>query len=426
MSLGFLRPSRARKPTIALTLYGAFTNVSTVMLTNVLMPQLGESIAEGTIVRWNKRVGETVIRDETLFEISTDKVDAEIPSPSAGILAEILVTEGETVAVDSVVAVIHREGETLEPTGTPPPPPSEPGHSLPAVVESGAPATVKEPENPNERPFSRSSPLVRKMAHEHNIDLAAIAGTGTGGRVTKGDILASLERGGPRSAKIEPLSVMRRVIAERMVASQRTSAHVYTIFDVDFLRVNELRREKKASYEKAGAKLTYLAFIAKAIVDALGKTPVVNASFDGNNVVYESDVNLGIAVALEWGLIVPVIKCAQEKSLLEISLAISDVSARARAKRLDPNEVKGGTFTITNPGGLGSILGLPIINQPQVAILCVGAVEKRAVVVDDVVVARPRVFLTLGFDHRLLDGAIADEFMSNVKQGLEQFDSRLV
>ena len=397
------------------------------MPTNVLMPQLGESITEGTLVRWKKRVGETVIRDEILFEISTDKVDAEIPCPTNGILNEILVKEGETVPVDSVVAVIDLDGETLgEPKVATPSPPSESGQSRPVALESEAPATVKEAENLAERPFSRSSPMVRKMAREHNIDLSTVAGTGTGGRVTKGDILASLERGDPRSAKIEPLSVMRRTIADRMVASQRTSAHVYTVFDVDFFRVNELRREKKASYEKAGAKLTYLAFIAKAIADAIGKTPVVNASLDGDNVVYESDVNLGIAVALEWGLIVPVIKCAQEKSLLELSLAISDISARARAKRLDPNEVKGGTFTITNPGGFGSILGLPIINQPQVAILCVGAVEKRAVVIDDIVVARPRVFLTFGFDHRTLDGAIADEFMSNVKQGLEQFDSKLV
>ena len=397
------------------------------MPTNVLMPQLGESVTEGTIVRWKKRVGETVIRDEILFEISTDKVDAEIPSPSNGILNEILVKEGETVPVDSVVAVIDLDGETLGDSNVATPSPqSELGQSRPKALESEPSVTVKEPKKFDDRPSSRSSPMVRKMAREHNIDLSTIAGTGTGGRVTKADVLASWERGDPRSARIEPLSVMRRAIADRMVASQRTSAHVYTVFDVDCFRVNEFRREKKALFEKAGAKLTYLAFIAKAIADAIGKTPVVNASLDGENVVYESDVNLGIAVALERGLIVPVIKCAQEKSLLEISLAISDISARARAKRLNPSEVKGGTFTITNPGGFGSILGLPIINQPQVAILCVGAVEKRAVVVDDSVVARPRVFLTLGFDHRVLDGAIADEFMSNVKRGLEEFDSTLL
>ena len=393
------------------------------MATKVLMPQLGESIAEGTIVRWNKRVGDTVDRDEPLFEISTDKVDAEIPSPAAGVLAEIRVPEGETVPIESVVAVIGSVGEKVQeaPSGEPLSSPA-PG---PPMAASSAPI----PQNREGRAV-RTSPVVRKLVLEHDVDLAAVAGTGSGGRVTKSDVLAYVA-GRPASVasaegRVEPLSVMRRTIAERMVASRRTAAHVHTVFDVDFQRVSELRTAARERYTKAGVSLTYLAFIAKAVTDALAEVPIVNASLDGERVVYGPHVNLGVAVALEWGLIVPVVKRAGEKSLRELSREIGDLAERARAKRLKPDDVEGGTFTITNPGAFGSIFGLPIINQPQVAILCVGAIEKRPVVVDDTVVARSRAYLTLGFDHRLIDGAVADQFMSKVKRGLEAFDEGLL
>ena len=393
------------------------------MATNVLMPQLGESIAEGTIVRWNKRVGDTVDRDEPLFEISTDKIDAEIPSPAAGVLAEIRVREGETVPIESVVAVIGSAGENVQELAS-----GEPSSSV-APGTLVAPSSAAIPPTREER-SPRTSPVVRKLALEHDVDLTAVAGTGAGGRVTKSDVLAYVagQSASVASAggRIEPLSVMRRTIAKRMVASRRTAAHVHTVFDVDFQRVSELRAATRERYEQAGVRLTYLAFIAKAVTDALGEMPIVNASLDGDRVVYKPDVNLGVAVALEWGLIVPVVKRAGEKNLLELSQAVADLAARARAKQLKPDEVEGGTFTITNPGAFGSILGLPIINQPQVAILCVGAVEKRPVVVDDAVVARPGAYLTLGFDHRLIDGAVADQFMSKVKRGLEAFDEALL
>ena len=385
------------------------------MATNVLMPQLGESIAEGTIVRWNKAVGQTVERDEPLFEISTDKVDAEIPSPVAGVLAEIRVSEGETVPIDTVVAVIGQAGETV--------PRSNGDVAAPEASGRTAPATPSPVEPPERGPSERASPVVRRLVQEHGLDLTAIVGTGEGERVTKGDVLRHVESISCGAARVEPLSVMRRRIADHMVASRRTSAHVHTIFDVDMERVGELRVEHREAYAKQGANLTYLAFIARAVVSALGAEPIVNASLHGENVVYKSDVNLGVAVALDGGLIVPVIPRADGMGVLELSLAIADLAERARAKRLKPDEVERGTFTITNPGVFGSIVGLPIINQPQVAILCVGAIEKRPVVVDDAVVARRRVYLALGFDHRLIDGAIADRFMSAVKHGLEQFDS---
>ena len=392
------------------------------MATNVLMPQLGESIAEGTIVRWNKAVGETVDRDEPLFEISTDKVDAEIPSPAAGVLAEIRVAEGETVPIDSIVAVIGQAGETRPP----PAPPADDATSAPSDPLPAGPAAARPPEAGGRSARRHVSPVVRRLAGEHRLDLAAIAGTGEGGRVTKGDILRYVESTSGGADRIEPLSVMRRRIADHMVASRQTSAHVHTVFDVDMERVSDLRAERCADYAKQGAKLTYLSFIATAVVAALREEPIVNASLSGENVVYKSDVNLGIAVALDGGLVVPVIRQADEKSLLELSLAIAELAERARNKRLKPEEVEQGTFTITNPGALGSIFGLPIINQPQAAILCVGAIEKRPVVVDDAVVARRRAYLALGFDHRLIDGAIADRFMSQIKRRLEAFDPATV
>ncbi|MBI3047528.1 MAG: 2-oxo acid dehydrogenase subunit E2 [Acidobacteria bacterium] len=413
------------------------------MPTPVVMPQMGESIAEGTIVRWRKKVGDQVERDEPLFEITTDKVDAEIPAPAAGVLAEIKVKEGETVAVNSVVGTIAQPGEAAAapepPRAAAPPPPSP----APARPVAAAPA----PSSRDELRRQKSSPLVRRIAKENNVDISRIAGSGIGGRVTKHDILAYL--GQPAAApaapaaavvgpavearpapapwtgervEIQPLSPIRKKIAEHMVLSRRTSAHVHSVFHVNFSHVERLRREKKEDYARLGARLTYLAFIAKAVIDAIRRHPIVNASLDGDNVVYKKDVNLGIAVALESGLIVPVIKNADEKNLLGLSRAIADIADRARSKLLKPDEVHGGTFTITNPGQFGAQFGMPIINQPQVAILGVGTIEKRPVVVDDAIAIRTMAYLTLGYDHRLIDGAVADEFMSDVKKLIEEFD----
>ena len=393
------------------------------MPTRVLMPQLGESIAEGTIVRWNKEVGDAVDRDEPLFEISTDKVDAEIPSPAAGVLAAIKVREGETVPVDSVVAVIVQPGEEVSETSMPtteetPEAPSPGTATREASFLLGPPT--------GDQPRTRLSPAVRKLAREHNVNGSTIRGTGSDGRVTKADVMRQIESASTPVARVEPMTVMRKKIADHMVTSRRTSAHVHTVFDVDFSHVGQLRDNRKADYERAGTKLTYLAFIAKAVIDALSDVPMVNASLEGENVVYKRDVNLGIAVSLDWGLVVPVIKRAQEANLLELGHAIGDLSDRARARRLVPDDVEGGTFTITNPGVFGSIVGMPIINQPQLAILCVGAVEKRPVALDDSVVVRRRAYLTLGFDHRVIDGAVADQFMSVVKRKIEQFDESLL
>jgi len=458
------------------------------------MPQMGESIAEGTIVRWIKKVGDSVDRDEPLFEISTDKVDAEIPAPAAGVLTEIKVQAGETVAVNEVVATIGDASEVAEPAA--PVQAAAPSESAKATAATqsqadGAgpfdeaqarPAQKKVPPTPkpngreaahaappavaltqDEARRQRSSPLVRRIAKEHNVDVSQIQGSGLGGRVTKHDILEYIEtpkaqgpmlkgqsqepraqspepraqspepraqspepkvpayREGDR-IEIEPLSVMRKKIAEHMVMSRRTSAHVHSVFHVNFSTVARIREQKKAEYEQLGTKLTYMAFIAKAVIAALRRFPVVNASLDGDNIVYKKDINLGIAVALEAGLIVPVIKHADEKNLLGLSRSISDVAERVRSKQLKPDEVHGGTFTITNPGQFGSQFGMPIINQPQVAILGVGTIEKRPVVVDDAIAIRTMAYLTLGYDHRLVDGATGDQFMAEVKQQLENFD----
>jgi pyruvate dehydrogenase E2 component (dihydrolipoamide acetyltransferase) len=459
------------------------------------MPQMGESVAEGTIVRWIKKVGDIVERDEPLFEISTDKVDAEIPSPAAGVLSEIAVKEGETVPVNSVVAVIG-EGSgarAAAPASAPsaaaaqsaaaPAPAAEPSpaaESAPAETPApkpvpapanavrapapttalapapAAPAPTPKPAPPPSaaapslaKPWSaaearelRLSPLVRKIAREHHVDVRNIAGSGAGGRVTKADILGYMEAGAPVSGTsalapaqaprrepvhIEgvdrvPMTAMRRRIAEHMVMSRRTSAHVHSVFEVDFTKVDEIRKAKKAEYEQAGSKITYMSFITKAAADALKAVPVVNSSVDGSDVLYKRDINIGVAVALDWGLIVPVIKNADRKDLLEISRAIGDVAARARDKKLSPDDVQGGTFTITNPGVFGALFGMPIINQPQVAILGVGAVEKRPVVVNDLVTIRLRAYMTLGYDHRIIDGAVADQFMSHLKKTIENFD----
>jgi 2-oxoglutarate dehydrogenase E2 component (dihydrolipoamide succinyltransferase) len=427
---------------------------------------MGESIAEGTIVRWIKKVGDQVDRDEPLFEISTDKVDAEIPAPAAGVLTDIKVKEGETVPVNSVVAVIGGAGEVASAPGAPVAAP--PAQELPEAAAgqpevapgSAAAGPSDEAEEDEGPPFDsaqgqsstedlrrqRSSPLVRRIAKEHDVDIRLIKGTGISGRVTKTDILGYIESGGSTSSpqvetssrqaaapagpafkpgervQVVPMSVMRKKIAEHMVLSARTSPHVYSVYEVSFARIAALRGERKAQYEAAGSKLTYTAFIAKVIVDALREFPIVNASVDGDNIVYKKDINLGIAVALDNGLIVPVIRNADEKNLLGLSRAIDDLAGRARSKKLNPDEVQGGTFTITNPGVFGALYGLPLINQPQAAILGVGAIEKRAVVIDDAIAIRPTCHVTLGYDHRLIDGADAGRFLAYVKERLEKFD----
>jgi 2-oxoglutarate dehydrogenase E2 component (dihydrolipoamide succinyltransferase) len=424
-------------------------------MTNVVMPQMGESIAEGTIVRWIKKVGDSIDRDEPLFEISTDKVDAEIPSPAAGVLTEIKVKEGETVAVNSVVATIGNAGEAAAAsvaTALPEAAVGQPesGPATAAVQERAARPAASAPDETHaeaeEVRRQKSSPLVRRIAQEHNVDIAHIHGTGLSGRVTKQDILDYIESAktdaaaapaarpaaqppapGPvyrpgENVQVVPMSVMRRKIAEHMMLSARTSPHVYSVYEVNFARIAALREKKKAAYETAGAKLTFTAFIAKVAIDALRQFPIVNASIDGDNIVYKKDINLGIAVALDNGLIVPVIRNADEKNLLGLSRAIDDVATRARTKKLNPEEVQAGTFTITNPGIFGALYGLPLINQPQVAILGVGAIEKRAVVIDDAIAIRPVCHVTLGYDHRLVDGADAGRFLAFMKERLENFD----
>ena len=422
------------------------------MSTPVLMPQMGESIAEGTIVRWIKKVGDTVDRDEPLFEISTDKVDAEIPSPVAGVLLDITAREGETVPVNTPVATIGAPGSqpvaASAPAGAPPAvaqPGTMPVAAAAASVEASLPAAA-EAVAPVGRERQRSSPLVRRIAKEHQVDIARVPGTGTGGRVTKKDILSFIARGGMAAAapaahppapaaaaasapvvrlagdRVEPMSVMRRKIAEHMVFSKHTSAHVYSVFEINYSRVDHIRRTKKDEYERAGLKLTYTTFIAKAVVDCLRRHPMLNASIDGGNVIYRGSVNLGIAVALEHGLIVPVIKGAEQLSLMGLARAIQDIADRARAKKLNPEDVQGGTFTLTNPGNYGAQFGLPVINQPQVGILGVGTIEKRPVVIDDAIGIRLMGYLAMGFDHRLVDGAVADQFLADLKKAIEHFD----
>ena len=451
------------------------------MATPVVMPQMGESIAEGTIVRWIKKVGDSVDRDEPLFEISTDKVDAEIPSPAAGTLLDISVQEGETVPVNSVVATIGAPGETaaLDATGpstaasspaateTPrreadvvaaTPPPS--GKTVTARPQAdGSPAlsaSAQATPSPAPEPHGmRTSPLVRRIAKEHGVDLNNVIGSGLAGRVTKRDILEYLDQApqapstrarrdarresaapevrevreareapeAPEAPEIVPMSIMRKRIAEHMILSRRTSAHVYSVFEVNYSKVDQIRQARRGEYEQRGVKLTYTSFIAKVAIECIGRHKIINASIDGDNIVYKREINLGIAVALDNGLIVPVIKRADELNLLGLSRAIAEVAERSRTKKLNPEEVHGGTFTITNPGVFGAQFGLPIINQPQVAILGVGTIEKRAVVIDDMIGIRPMGYLTLGYDHRLVDGAVADQFMADVKKGLENFDA---
>lgn len=412
------------------------------MPTNVLMPQLGESIAEGTIVRWMKETGESVGRDEPLFEISTDKVDAEVPSPASGVLIDVRVQAGETVPIDSIVAVIAENSEETSSTEFLQDSSNEIGFQEP---KTGGVASVgrTRKESASTRQF-RVSPLVRRLAVEHNVDLEELTGTGSDGRITKADVIEFVEgRSTGVGSKLvngevlaatnvtgEPLSAIRQTIAEHMLLSRRTAAHVHTVFDIDFSVISVLRENHRESYAEEGITLTYLGFIAKAVAMTIPEVPTINAKVgaDGQRVIYNEDVNLGIAVALDEGLVVPVIRQANQQSLRQISRSVSQLAQRAKSQTLSVDDVGEGTFTITNPGVFGSIFGMPIIHQPQVAILCVGAIEKRPTVVDgsDRIEARPRCYLTLGFDHRLIDGAVADRFMSSLKSRLESFDSVLL
>jgi 2-oxoglutarate dehydrogenase E2 component (dihydrolipoamide succinyltransferase) len=425
------------------------------MKVDVVMPQMGESIAEGTITRWIKKVGDTVERDEPIFEISTDKVDAEIPSPAAGTLVEIRNKEGETVPVNQVVAVLDTQGGPAV-AETPAPSAAEPKErQAPAPAPAAAPAPVPTPV-PAAEGGAFVSPVVRKIAAEHGIDPSVVPGTGAGGRVTKKDILTFVETGAKPAARPAPtpapapapavalvpagptfaggarvervaMTTMRKKIAEHMVESRRTSAHVASIFEVDMTRVVKLREKYKAAYEERhGAKLTYTPFFVKAICPALRAWPIVNSSVEGEEIVYRKDLNIGVAVALDWGLIVPVIRNADDLSMAGLCKKVQDLADRARTKKLNPDEVQGGTFTITNPGPFGNLFGLPIINQPQVAILGTGGIEKRPVVVQDAIAIRSMMYLSMSYDHRVVDGAVADQFLALVKRFLEEFDEALL
>ena len=438
---------------------------------DVLMPQMGESIVEGTLTKWTKKVGDKVERDEPLFEISTDKVDTEIPAPDSGTIAEILVQEGQTVGINTVVARIDEKGgsataapaakaeapaKPAAPTPVPPAPAPTPV-AQPAAPKSAAPAPPPPPPPVEEsrEPEGPLSPLVRKMARENNLDLGQVKGTGAGGRITKQDVEAYMARQQapaapaapapafpqatppqtpPREAlapvspatqarmRVEAMSTMRSKIADHMVASRRISAHVTTVHRVDMTKIAKLRaRHKDSVQQQYGFSLTFLPFVVRAAAAALREFPIVNASIDGSNIIYHNEINIGIAVALENGLIVPVIRNADEKSVLGLQRSIADLANRARSRQLKPDEVVGGTFSITNFGSFGSVFATPIINQPQVAILGVGAVEKVPVVVDDAIAIRSQCFLALTFDHRLIDGALADQFTAKAKGMLENW-----
>ena len=409
-------------------------------MVDVVMPQMGESIVEGTLTRWLKKPGDRVERDEPLFEISTDKVDTEIPAPAAGVLSHLLVEEGKTVAINTVVGRIDETGAAtvaaaapaVKEAPKPVPPPAAPAPP-PAPVAVAPEAAAPAPEEIS----GPLSPLVRRMAREHNIDLTRIRGTGAGGRITKQDVEAHLgaqaapvpaappppappPRADQPKVRIEPMSTMRQKIAEHMVLSKRTSVHVTTVHKVDVTAVARIRDRRKAEVQaQYGFGLTFLPFFTKAAAAALREYPLLNSSIDGTNVVYHSEINIGIAVALDNGLIVPVIRNADEKSILGLQRAIVDLAQRARYKQLKVDEVQGGTFSITNFGSFGSIFATPVINQPQVAILGVGTVEKQPVVINDAIAIRSVCYLATTFDHRLIDGALADQFTGRVKQILE-------
>ena len=476
------------------------------MPTDVVMPQMGESIFEGTITKWLKQPGDKVQRDEPLFEISTDKVDAEIPSPASGTLQEIKVQAGATVQVNTVVGTIAEGDGAVSATSTPAaqkPAVEKPVADKPTAGGNGSRTTLAESAQPpsgeaqaipkdlaedeqegleraeqgavtetDERGKVRSSPLVRKIAKEHNVNLAQVSGTGLGGRITKDDIEAFIAKhaagapaaapaappyqpamaaapsapppsapaftgpiqtvGGVTPGEIVPMSVMRKKIAEHMVLSKHTSAHVHGVFEIDMTRVVKLRERMKSKFEQAtGNKLTFTPFFARAAVHGIRKWPIINSSVEGENIHYHASINLGIAVALDWGLIVPVVKNAEERSFVGLQRAITDLGERARAKKLKPEEVQGGTFTITNPGIFGAKFGMPIINQPQVAIMGIGGIVKKPVVVtdrdsNDSIAIRSMMHMSIGYDHRIIDGAVADQFMDEVKKFLENWSEELL
>jgi pyruvate dehydrogenase E2 component (dihydrolipoamide acetyltransferase) len=456
------------------------------MAVDVIMPQMGESIFEGTITKWLKKAGDKIERDEPLFEISTDKVDAEIPSPSAGVLKEIKVTEGQTVPIQTIVAVIDADGAGATNSApavatkavAPAPASAAPKPSAPSPAPvTAAPLAPQAPAVSAAGEKVRSSPLVRKIARENNIDVTQVPGTGAGGRVSKQDILGALESGVGSAARpsaasshtpsvpqtasarpaapppvtggaspsavletavprekmyfghyeVQPMSVMRQRIAEHMVLSKRVSPHVYSVDEVNVSDIAALRAKMKGKFEEAsGTKLTFMPFFVRAAVEALRAFPTVNSSVDGTNVILHKECNIGIAVALDWGLIVPVIKNAEEKNFLGIARTMNDLAERARSKKLKPEEVSEGTFAITNPGVFGGLFGLPVINQPNVAILGLGTIEKRPVVIDDAIAIRSMVYLTLSYDHRVVDGAVAHQFMAKVKHTLENWTESLM
>ncbi len=432
---------------------------------DVLMPQMGESITEGTLSKWLKKLGDPVKRDEPMFEISTDKVDAEIPASNAGILVEILVNEGQTVPIQTLVARIETEAgaavpvaASASPTAAPqaPKPAAAPlAAQKPAPVPAPTPAPAGGAETMEERLRRKSTPVVRKMVAEHGLDLTAIAGSGLAGRVTKNDVLSYLDQApaaGPAAApiapraglpagihvipgpvvepwegdQVEPWSRIRKLTADHMIMSRRVSPHVSSLIEIDYTRIAKIRAQRKAEFTERGVNLTFLAFIAKAVAECLRKHPVVNSAVMGEATVLRREVNLGIAVALDWGLIVPVVRRADELNLFGLARSIGDLADRARAKKLSPDEVQKGTFTITNPGGFGTIVGLPIINQPQSAILAVGAIEKQPAVITaadgtDSIAIRTKGILAMSFDHRVVDGATADRFLADVKKALHEF-----
>ena len=456
------------------------------MPTDIVMPQMGESIFEGTITKWLKQPGEKVQRDEPLFEISTDKVDAEIPAPASGTLKEIKVQAGNTVQVNTVVGVIAGDGEGAaapapsQPAAAPPPPAPAKAAAPPPVptdlAEDEKDGLEREEQGAvtetGEQGRIRSSPLVRKIAKENNINLAQVPGTGLGGRITKEDIEAFIAKygkggapaarpaaaqaatpapsappeapaapavtgpmqpvGGVTPGEIVPMSVMRKKIAEHMIMSKRTSAHVHGVFEADVTRIVKIRERRRGEFEKAtGLKLTLTPFFARAAVHGIRKWPIINSSVEGDNIHYHASINLGIAVALDWGLIVPVVKNAEERSFVGLQKAITDLGERARTKKLKPEEVQGGTFTITNPGIFGAKFGMPIINQPQVAIMGVGGIVKKPVVItdkdgNDSIAIRSMMHLSIGYDHRIIDGAVADQFMAEVKKYLENWNEEIL
>ena len=446
------------------------------MPTDIVMPQMGESIFEGTITKWLKKPGDKVQRDEPLFEISTDKVDAEIPAPASGVLQEIKVAEGNTVQVNTVVGTISADGEAAaapsKPAASAQPAERKPPAQAKQPAEARPPQPTEQKEviqfpgeatGEAEDEHVRSSPLVRKIAREHNLDLSRVPGTGTGGRITKQDITAFLEKQTPAGApavsagatapaisapvpaakpstapapaaipgEFVPLTQMRKIIAQRMIESRRTSAHVHNLFEVDVTRIVNLRNKSKNAFEQRyGVRLTFMPFFVRATIIGLQQFPIINASLEGETIHYHRHINMGIAVALDWGLIVPVLKNAEELNFLGLQRGITDLGERARTKKLTPDEVQGSTFTVTNPGTFGAVFGLPIINQPNVAILGVGGIAKAPVVVTDAqgsdsIAIRSLVHLTLGYDHRIIDGAVADQFMALVKKMLENWNEEV-